>query len=123
LNYNSLADQRSRSRVDTTLAKIAFSSGLARSTKIAVLETALEKYFKSTRSIPILLSKGAKLPFDRKFMQQKTGGKSSYQEIVPTRIRILKFSICFLEFRFLHECNASAFVPHFRRFPEQVKDH
>jgi hypothetical protein len=54
-------------------------------------------------------------------MQQKTGGESSHQEIVPTGIRILKFSICFLEFHFLHGCNPSIFVPRFRRFPKQVK--
>jgi uncharacterized Rmd1/YagE family protein len=56
-----------------TFAKIAFSSGLARSTRLAVLETMLEKYFDSTRSIPTLLSRGSKLPFSRSFMLQKTG--------------------------------------------------
>lgn len=61
------------SKVDTTLAKIAFSSGLARSTKLAVLETMLGKYFESTRTIPSLLSRGSRLPFDRRFMLQKTG--------------------------------------------------
>ncbi|CAG8950840.1 hypothetical protein HYFRA_00003057 [Hymenoscyphus fraxineus] len=58
--------------VDTTFAKIAFSSGLARSTKLAVLETMLGKYFESTRKIPKLLSKG-RLPFNRKFTIKKTG--------------------------------------------------
>ncbi|CZT00879.1 related to protein RMD1, required for meiotic division [Rhynchosporium agropyri] len=61
------------SRIDTTLAKIAFSSGLARSTKLAVLETMLGKYVESTRAIPTILSRGSKLPFNRKFMLQKTG--------------------------------------------------
>jgi uncharacterized Rmd1/YagE family protein len=61
------------SQVDTTLAKIAFSSGLARSTKLAVLETMLGKYFESTRKIPTLLSRGSRLPFSRSFMLQKTG--------------------------------------------------
>ncbi|KAH6682466.1 hypothetical protein B0J14DRAFT_555767 [Halenospora varia] len=61
------------SQVDTTFAKIAFSSGLARSTKLAVLETMLGKYFESTRTIPTLLSRGSKLPFSRSFMLQKTG--------------------------------------------------
>jgi uncharacterized Rmd1/YagE family protein len=55
------------------LAKIAFSSGLARSTKLAVLETMLGKYFESMRTIPTTLSRGLKLPFDRSFMLQKTG--------------------------------------------------
>ncbi|TQS39258.1 hypothetical protein Golomagni_00220 [Golovinomyces magnicellulatus] len=62
-----------KARVDTTLAKIAFSSGLARSTKLAVLETMLRRYFESTRNIPKLLSRNSRLPFDRRFMLQKTG--------------------------------------------------
>ncbi|RDL32664.1 uncharacterized protein BP5553_09120 [Venustampulla echinocandica] len=66
-------DESSTLRVDKTLTKIAFSSGLARSTKLAVLETMLEKYFESTRTIPTLLSRGLRLPFSRKFMLQKTG--------------------------------------------------
>lgn len=61
------------SKVDTTLAKIAFSSGLARSTRLAVLETTLGKYFESTRTIPPMLSRGSRLPFNRRFMLQKTG--------------------------------------------------
>ncbi|RDW78352.1 hypothetical protein BP5796_06204 [Coleophoma crateriformis] len=60
-------------KVDTTLAKIAFSSGLARSTKLAVLETMLGKYFESTRTIPTLLSRGSRLPFKSRFVLQKTG--------------------------------------------------
>ncbi|RKF59701.1 Required for meiotic nuclear division protein 1-like protein [Erysiphe neolycopersici] len=60
-------------RTDATLAKIAFSSGLARSTKLAVLETMLLKYFESTRNIPKVLSKNSRLPFNRRFMLQKTG--------------------------------------------------
>ncbi|KAF8859310.1 DUF155-domain-containing protein [Acephala macrosclerotiorum] len=67
------SDRQSDSQVDTTLAKIAFSSGLARSTKLAVLETMLGKYFESMRTIPTTLSRGLKLPFDRSFMLQKTG--------------------------------------------------
>ncbi|PGH15420.1 hypothetical protein AJ79_02396 [Helicocarpus griseus UAMH5409] len=59
--------------VDAVLTKIAFSSGLARSTKLAVLETLLSNYFESTRNIPTLLSKGTRLPFTRSFVLQKTG--------------------------------------------------
>jgi len=59
--------------VNITLAKIAFSSGLARSTKLAVLESLLDEYFESTRSIPTTLSKGKGLPFTRSFVLQKTG--------------------------------------------------
>ncbi|EPE35719.1 hypothetical protein GLAREA_05056 [Glarea lozoyensis ATCC 20868] len=73
LGTKSVLQSGETSRVDITFAKIAFSSGLARSTKLAVLETMLEKYFESTRSIPTLLSKGSKLPFNRSFMLQKTG--------------------------------------------------
>ncbi|KAI9826950.1 MAG: hypothetical protein M1826_006526 [Phylliscum demangeonii] len=62
-----------RSQVDTVLAKIAFSSGLARSTKLAVLETLLDSYFESTRSIPTMLSQSKRLPFTRSFILRKTG--------------------------------------------------
>lgn len=58
--------------LDTVLAKIAFSSGLARSTKLAVLESSLSKYMESTRSIPAMLSRG-ETPFTRSFILQKTG--------------------------------------------------
>lgn len=59
--------------VDTVLTKVAFSSGLARSTKLAVLESLLSNYFESTRPIPTLLSKGSRLPFTRDFILRKTG--------------------------------------------------
>ncbi|GAD99007.1 YagE family protein [Paecilomyces variotii No. 5] len=62
-----------RQSVDTVLTKIAFSSGLARSTKLAVLESLLSNYFESTRTIPTLLSKGSRLPFTRDFILRKTG--------------------------------------------------
>ena len=65
--------QVSLRNLDTVLAKIAFSSGLARSTKLAVLESLLEDYFDSTKSIPAELSRGGRLPFSRKFISQKTG--------------------------------------------------
>ncbi|KAI1619825.1 hypothetical protein EDD37DRAFT_194330 [Exophiala viscosa] len=61
--------------VDTVLTKIAFSSGFARSTKLAVLETNLSAYLASTADIPALLSKGSRLPFrlSRGFILRKTG--------------------------------------------------
>nr|POE99343.1 miorex complex component 10 [Quercus suber] len=59
--------------VDTILAKIAFSSALARSAKLAVLENSLMSYFDSTRSIPSTLSTGHKLRFTRAFILRKTG--------------------------------------------------
>jgi uncharacterized Rmd1/YagE family protein len=56
---------------DTVLAKIAFSSGLARSTKLAVLERLTEAYFDSTRSIPTIMSQGTPLPFSRPYVLRR----------------------------------------------------
>ncbi|KAL1873897.1 hypothetical protein Daus18300_003769 [Diaporthe australafricana] len=55
-----------------TLAKIAFSSGLARSTKIAFLEALLSAYFKKTKDIPRQLLEG-QLTVNKKFILQRTG--------------------------------------------------
>ncbi|WYZ34319.1 hypothetical protein EsH8_I_000595 [Colletotrichum jinshuiense] len=79
-------EERDGDRLDTTLAKIAFSSGLARSTKLAVLESALTAYFESTRKIPSVLSKGSGLPLGRKFILQKTG------ELLSLRARLNHYS-------------------------------
>jgi uncharacterized Rmd1/YagE family protein len=57
---------------DTILAKIAFSSGLARSTKLAVLERLTESYFESTRTIPTIMSRGTPLPFNRPYILRRT---------------------------------------------------
>ncbi|CEJ56350.1 Putative YagE family protein [Penicillium brasilianum] len=65
--------------VDTVLTKVAFSSGLARSTKLAVLESLLSNYFESTRTIPTLLSQGSRLPFTRDFVLRKTGQLLSFR--------------------------------------------
>ncbi|KAF2033253.1 DUF155-domain-containing protein [Setomelanomma holmii] len=62
-----------RHDIDTILAKIAFSSGLARSTKLAILETLLSSYQNSTRSIPSILSSSKPNPFTRSFILRKTG--------------------------------------------------
>ena len=59
--------------MDTVLTKVALSSGFARSTKLAVLETLLSDYIDSTRNIPTLLSRGSRLPFTRSFILRKTG--------------------------------------------------
>ncbi|KAL9596188.1 MAG: hypothetical protein Q9219_005974 [cf. Caloplaca sp. 3 TL-2023] len=62
--------------IDTILTKIAFSSGLARSTKLAVLETLLNNYLHTTSTIPTILSQpnsARRLPFTRSFTLQKTG--------------------------------------------------
>ena len=62
-------------QLQNVLTKIAFSSGFARSTKLAVLETTLSKYLKSTSEIPRLLSQGSRLPhrLSRPFILRKTG--------------------------------------------------
>jgi len=73
-------------RRDTTLAKIAFSSGLARSTKLAVLESALTAYFESTRNIPAALAGGHRLPLGRGFILRKTG------ELLGLRARLNHYS-------------------------------
>ena len=62
-----------RQSIDTIFTKVAFSSGLARSTKLAILESLLANYFESTRAIPTLLSRGARLPYTRDFILRKTG--------------------------------------------------
>ncbi len=60
-------------KIDSVLTKVAFSSGFARSTKLAVLETMLLDYFNSTRDIPVFLSHGSRLPYNRSFILRKTG--------------------------------------------------
>lgn len=79
-------EHRDSDRLDTTLAKVAFSSGLARSTKLAVLESALTSYFESTRNIPDILSRGSVVPLGRKFILQKTG------ELLSLRARLNHYS-------------------------------
>lgn len=70
LTETSLADIESP-ELSTVLAKIAFSSGLARSTKLAVLERLTEAYFSSTRTIPTILSQGTPLPITRPVLLRK----------------------------------------------------
>lgn len=57
----------------TLYAKLAFSNGIARSTKLAVLEEQLETYLDSTREIPRILARGNKLPWGRSKTLQKVG--------------------------------------------------
>ncbi|RDA84986.1 hypothetical protein CP532_3871 [Ophiocordyceps camponoti-leonardi (nom. inval.)] len=66
----------------TTLAKVAFSSGLARSTKLAVIENTLTLYIDSMRDIPALLSRGSGVPLGRSFILKKTG------ELLSLRARL-----------------------------------
>jgi uncharacterized Rmd1/YagE family protein len=60
-------------RRDTVLAKIAYSSGLAKSTKLAVLESQLSNYFETTKSMLDNLSRGGRLRMGRSFVLSKTG--------------------------------------------------
>jgi required for meiotic nuclear division protein 1 len=62
-----------RPETDTILAKIAFSSALARSTKLAVLESTLTTYLHTTRIIPDSLSSGKNPSVNRAFILRKTG--------------------------------------------------
>lgn len=73
VTLGTLREARDGDRLDTTLAKIAFSSGLARSTKLAVLESLLTRYLESTRHIPDQLSQGLRFPLSRELILQKTG--------------------------------------------------
>ncbi|KAF2459406.1 hypothetical protein BDY21DRAFT_338172 [Lineolata rhizophorae] len=58
---------------DTVLIKMSFSSGLARSTKLAVLERILSSYFDWIQSITTALSRSSRLPFTRKVVLRKIG--------------------------------------------------
>lgn len=59
--------------LDTTLAKIAFSSAIARSTKLAVFENTLNNYMSATRNIPRDLAKGLKPRLPRRLVLRRTG--------------------------------------------------
>lgn len=58
---------------DAVLTKIVFSSGLARSTKLAVLESQLNDYFETTKSMLNILARGGRLRKSRSFVLSKTG--------------------------------------------------
>lgn len=70
LDHSSLQDHH---ETDKTLTKIAFSSALARSTKLAVLENSLTNYFQTTQTIPSTLASGRRPRFGRNFILRKTG--------------------------------------------------
>ena len=73
-NHNNASiSETNSSDIDTVLTKIAFSSALARSTKLAVLENSLSHYFSTTRNIPTTLSSGKPLRFTRSQILRKTG--------------------------------------------------
>ncbi|KAK5625231.1 hypothetical protein RRF57_000947 [Xylaria bambusicola] len=60
-------------RVDTTLAKVAFSSGLARSPKLAVLETDLESLLQESKATLNVLAAGSQHKLKRSSIIKMTG--------------------------------------------------
>ena len=72
-NSNSEKDMNLNRTRDTVLAKVAFSSGLARSTKLATLESLLADYLQSTRPMVERLSKLGRLPHSREHILRRTG--------------------------------------------------
>lgn len=54
-------------------AKLAYSSGLARSVKLACLEVKLETHLNKNKGVPELLLRGRKLPFGRAVILQNLG--------------------------------------------------
>ncbi|KAK8050277.1 hypothetical protein PG994_012007 [Apiospora phragmitis] len=61
------------SSADVTWAKVAFSSGLARSPKLAVLENQMEEFNENARPIAITLKGGSEMNQPRPFILKKTG--------------------------------------------------
>ena len=60
-------------RRDTTFAKVAFSSGLARSPKLAVLETSLMEYFQGSKTMVDVLERGLSDKLSATLVLKKTG--------------------------------------------------
>ncbi|KAI0968486.1 hypothetical protein F4678DRAFT_443129 [Xylaria arbuscula] len=60
-------------RFDTTLAKVAFSSGLARSPKLAVLETDLEYLLQESKATLNVLAAGSQNKLKRSSIMKMTG--------------------------------------------------
>lgn len=58
---------------DTTFAKVAFSSSLARSPKLAVLETSLMEYFQGSKTMLDWLERGLQDKLSAKLVLKKTG--------------------------------------------------
>ncbi|KAJ1913231.1 hypothetical protein IWQ60_009296 [Tieghemiomyces parasiticus] len=58
---------------DPLLAKLAFSHGVARSAKLAVLEELLDRYLHSTANLPRILQRGHKIPWSRSQVLQQLG--------------------------------------------------
>jgi uncharacterized Rmd1/YagE family protein len=67
------AQELENDRLDTTLAKIAFSSGLARSPKLAVLETDLEYLLQESKATLNVLAAGSQNKLKRSSILKMTG--------------------------------------------------
>ncbi|KAI1187533.1 hypothetical protein F5B17DRAFT_317643 [Nemania serpens] len=67
------AQELEGNRLDTTLAKIAFSSGLARSPKLAVLETDLEYLLQESKATLNVLAAGSQHKLKRSSILKMTG--------------------------------------------------
>lgn len=72
-NNSDTPEAQAHPEKDTTLTKIAFSCGLAASTKLSVLESLLSSYIASTRGIPKALASPYSQRFTRAFILSKTG--------------------------------------------------
>jgi len=79
-------ENRDGDKLATTLAKIAFSSGLARSTKVAVLETALKAAMESTKNIPEKMARGRGVPLTHRSIISATG------QLLSLRARLNHYS-------------------------------
>ncbi|KAI1849647.1 hypothetical protein JX266_004596 [Neoarthrinium moseri] len=73
-------------KLDVTMAKVAFSMGLARSTKLAVLENKLDEFAENARPIAQTLADGSELSQSRQFIVKKTG------EILSLRSQLNTYS-------------------------------
>ncbi|KAI1148305.1 hypothetical protein F4825DRAFT_434461 [Nemania diffusa] len=67
------AQESENNRSDTTLAKVAFSSGLARSPKLAVLETDLEYLLQESKATLNVLAAGSQNKLKRSSIMKMTG--------------------------------------------------
>ncbi|KAJ2979191.1 hypothetical protein NUW58_g7267 [Xylaria curta] len=67
------AQELHNNRLDTTLAKVAFSSGLARSPKLAVLETDLEYLLQESKATLNVLAAGSQNKLKRSSILKMTG--------------------------------------------------
>ncbi|KAI1124618.1 hypothetical protein F5Y10DRAFT_25165 [Nemania abortiva] len=67
------AQELENNRLDTTLAKVAFSSGLARSPKLAVLETDLEYLLQESKATLNVLAAGSQSKLKRSSIMKMTG--------------------------------------------------